>query len=250
MDPTFQLSLDALDSIMLDEINNDSCYDELLTSLIISRLNQSTSNIKNESINILENRGKSTIWEICSKFGIAEGTVLLFTSRIIVALKSLKSQTIIWPRDNYRQEVFRNSKLYLCKNQLFEENDYLLGDSAYPISNMIITPFKNPLENRQNRFNKKHSQTRIVVEQAFGRLKNRFQLLKELRTKNTKMATDLIEISLIMHNLVERLNDVWETSEDTDMHQIQYSIDFNSEISQEIKELGKIKRQNLMDIVL
>ncbi|CAI2163169.1 1666_t:CDS:2 [Funneliformis geosporum] len=73
------------------------------------------------------------------------------------------------------------------------------------------------------------------------RLKNRFQLLKELRTMNIKMATDLIEISVIMHNLVERLNDVWETLEDTDLHKIQYSsIDFNSEISQEIKELGKI----------
>ncbi|CAI2173321.1 15038_t:CDS:2 [Funneliformis geosporum] len=37
------------------------------------------------------------------------------------------------------------------------------------------------------------------------------------------MATDLIEISVIMHNLVERLNDVWETLEDTDLHKIQYS---------------------------
>ena len=51
--------------------------------------------------------GKSTVWEICTKFGIAEATVLLFTSRIITALRSLKSQAIIWPRDNYRQEVHR-----------------------------------------------------------------------------------------------------------------------------------------------
>src|SRR5438045_472202 len=41
--------------------------------------------------------GKSTVWEICTKFGIAEATVLLFTSRIITALRSLKSQAIIWP---------------------------------------------------------------------------------------------------------------------------------------------------------
>ena len=270
--------------------------------------------------------GKSTIWDISSKFGIAEGTVILFTSRIISVLKSLKSQVIIWPCDTYHQEVhngfeekqgfsnvigaldgthinlleapckinkdvyftrkrryaihlqavvdhrglftfydigypasvhdakvFRNSKLYLCKDQLFEEQDYLLADSAYPISTTVIPTFKNPLRNRQRRFNRKHSKSRIVIEQAFGRLKNRFQLLKELRTKKTETATDIIEVSLILHNLVERFNDIWESSEGTSIHQnnqIQYNVNYNSRHTRAIKELGEIKRQNLMDIVL
>jgi hypothetical protein len=360
------------------EINNGSCYDDLLISIILHRLNKKCSIIykqpksnhwyetilfnyddtrfrktlrmkqstfwkivykicnhkifqkqripveKQLAVVLYRLGGKSTIWDISSKFGIAEGTILLFTSRIISVLKSLKSQVIIWPRNTYRQEVhngfeekqgfpnvigaldgthvnlfeapsklnkdiyftrkrryaihlqavvdhhglftfydigypasvhdakvFRNSKLCLCKDQLFEEQDYLLADSAYPISTTIIPTFKNPLRNRQRRFNKKHSQSRIVVEQAFGRLKNRFQLLKELRTKKTKTATDLIEISLILHNLVERLNDVWESSEDMHQNQIQYNINYNnSRHTQATKELGNIKRQNLMDIVL
>ncbi|CAI2165339.1 8476_t:CDS:2 [Funneliformis geosporum] len=220
MDPTFQLSLDALDSIMLDEINNDSCYDELLTSLIISRLNQK----KQLAVLLYRLGGKSTIWEICSKFGIAEGTVLLFTSRIIVALKSLKSQTIIWPRDNYRQEVHRGFE---------EKRGFPNVIGALDGSHMNL--FEAPT---------------VVDHCGLFTFYDIGYPASAHDAKNTKMATDLIEISLIMHNLVERLNDVWETSEDTDMHQIQYSIDFNSEISQEIKELGKIKRQNLMDIVL
>ncbi|CAG8710521.1 691_t:CDS:1, partial [Dentiscutata heterogama] len=269
-----------------------------------------------------------TIWDICSKFGIAEGTVPLFTSRVIEALKSLKKDVIIWPRNNYRQrihmgfeemygfpnvigaldgshmnlfeapsklnkdvyftrkrryaihlqavvdhkgifinydlgypasvhdaKVFRNSSLYRCRNQLFEGNDYVLADSAYPISLNIIPSFKNPSgpdKDRQNLFNKKHSKSRVVVEQAFGRLKNRFQLLKELRTRNTKIASDLIEISLILHNLLERNEDEWdEPSEQILMHRMQYNDnDNNSQRDRAIKEAGKVKRQNLMDIVL
>ena len=34
--------------------------------------------------------GKGTVWDICTKFGIAEGTVSSFTSRVVEALKSLK----------------------------------------------------------------------------------------------------------------------------------------------------------------
>ncbi|CAB4419321.1 unnamed protein product [Rhizophagus irregularis] len=49
--------------------------------------------------------GKFIIWNIFSKFEIAEGTILLFTSRIISVLKSLKSQVIIWPHNTYHQEV-------------------------------------------------------------------------------------------------------------------------------------------------
>jgi hypothetical protein len=51
--------------------------------------------------------GKSTVWDLCSKFGIAEGTVQLFTFRITLALKSLKSYVIVWLRGDYRQEVHK-----------------------------------------------------------------------------------------------------------------------------------------------
>ncbi|CAG8677124.1 12828_t:CDS:1, partial [Dentiscutata heterogama] len=270
--------------------------------------------------------GKATIWDICSKFGIAEGTVPLFTSRVIKALKDLKKDVIVWPRGDYRQKVhkgfeemhgfpnvigaldgshmnlleapsklnkdvyitrkrryaihlqavidhrgiflnydlgypasvhdakvFRNSSLYRCRNQLFEETDYVLADSAYPISLNIIPSFKDPSgldKNQKIAFNQKHSKSRVVVEQAFGRLKSRFRLLQELRTKNTKMATDLIEISLILYNILEKNEDEWEEpSEQIVMHRMQFN-DIITRRGQAIKEAGNIKRQNLMDIVL
>ncbi|CAG8666582.1 9115_t:CDS:2 [Gigaspora rosea] len=112
---------------------------------------------------------------------------------------------------------------------LFEDNDYILADSAYPISLNIIPLFKNPSDSRQTAFNKKH----------------------KLRTKNTKIATDLIETSLILHNLLEKDGDEWEeSSERVIMYRIQYDNTNNSRKYQAIKEAGKIKRQSLMDYVL
>ena len=52
--------------------------------------------------------------------------------------------------------------------------DYLLGDSAYPLSNFLIKPFNNCENNLQTQFNITHSLHRIIVENAFGRFKNRF----------------------------------------------------------------------------
>ncbi|CAG8592823.1 13492_t:CDS:2, partial [Cetraspora pellucida] len=112
-----------------------------------------------------------------------------------------------YPASVHDVKVFWNSSLYCYRNQLFEDNDYILTDSAYPISLNIISSFKNPSDLRQTAFNKKHSKSRVVVEQAFGHLKKRFQLLTELQTKNTKIATELIETSLILHNLLERDSD-------------------------------------------
>ncbi|CAG8735431.1 44916_t:CDS:2 [Gigaspora margarita] len=142
-----------------------------------------------------------------------------------------------YPASVYNAKVFWNSGLYHYRNQLFEDN-YLLAGSAYPISLNIIPSFKNPSDSKQTALNKKHSKTHIVVECAFDRLKKRFQLLIELRTKNTKIATDLIETSLILYNLLERDGNEWEESSE---RVIMY---------QAVKEAGKIKRQNLMDYVL
>ena len=153
-----QLSLEVLDSNEFSEINNISCYDDLLMIIILYCLSnkfykqpksnhwyemilfnyddtrfRKTLRMKQSTFWIIVNKirdhesfqkqqipiekqlavvlyrlgEKSTIWDICSKFGIAEGTVLLFTSRIISAIKSLKSQVVIWSRDTYRQEVPR-----------------------------------------------------------------------------------------------------------------------------------------------
>ena len=49
--------------------------------------------------------GKSNIFEICSRFGISEGTVILYINRIIKAIISKKSLFVQWPKGEQRKLV-------------------------------------------------------------------------------------------------------------------------------------------------
>ena len=62
-------------------------------------------------------------------------------------------QTIVDHHDIAK--VFKNSSLRRYRNQLFEETDYILADSAYPPSPNIIPLFKNP-SGLEIEFNKKN----------------------------------------------------------------------------------------------
>ncbi|XP_055379496.1 putative nuclease HARBI1 [Condylostylus longicornis] len=67
------------------------------------------------------------------------------------------------------------------KRKLFNES-FLLGDSAYPLSKFLIVRYRDNgfLTDQQNRFNYIHSSTRVIIEQAFGRLKTMFRILHNL----------------------------------------------------------------------
>ena len=84
----------------------------------------------------------------------------------------------------------------------------MLGDSAYPISPFLISPFKNPSNYRQRQFNFIHSKHRVVVENAFGRLKARFKALKELSVKDLKIAIKLADCAILLHNFLELCGEV------------------------------------------
>ncbi|CAG8517100.1 7103_t:CDS:2 [Scutellospora calospora] len=231
---------------------------------------------------------KSTIWDIATRFvvrgfeqiegfpdiiGVIDGThVYLFEAPnkpnkdvyinrkrryaihvqgVVDHLGRFINYDIGWPASVHDAKVFSNSSLYTQQNNLFQDDDYILADSAYPISKWCIPSFKSPIR-RQIQFNKKHNRTRVVVEQAFGRLKNRFQFLKEIRTNDTKLATKFIDIALILHNIVEKNNDIWilpprTRSETRDI--IRFVTSQNCRCRIEKRE-GMIKRQNLIDIVL
>ena len=108
-----------------------------------------------------------------------------------------------WPGSVHDAKVYRNSFFYRNVSTFIEGWDYLLGDSAYPLSSFLIKPFINPENNLQTQFNITHSLHRVVVENAFGRFKNRFSSLKELNVKKISTAVQLTECCIILHNFLE-----------------------------------------------
>ncbi|CAG8470107.1 18359_t:CDS:2 [Racocetra persica] len=86
---------------------------------------------------------------------------------------------------------------------------YNIGWPASVHDAKIMTPFKDPQSlnaEKQKYYNTIHSKARVVIKQAFGRLKARFSFLKEMRLKDTTKETKIINIALILHNFIEKNN--------------------------------------------
>jgi len=80
----------------------------------------------------------------------------------------------------------------------------LVGDAAYPMLPFLMRPYcASRLTPKQKKFNFHHSSVRIVVENAFGRLKARWRILKRQLDVNISLAPFIIGACCILHNLCE-----------------------------------------------
>ena len=96
-----------------------------------------------------------------------------------------------WPGSVHDARVFSHSKIYkrmndgsLLPNQTITVNRvniplYLIGDSAYPLMEWLMKPFTHgtDLTAQQKTYNYRISKARIVVENAYERLKGRWHRL-------------------------------------------------------------------------
>jgi hypothetical protein len=95
-----------------------------------------------------------------------------------------------WPGSVHDNRVWRNSPPYQKVNTYFRHNEYLLGDSAFQPSRVMVPAFKKPvgrvMDPNESKFNRKLASPRIKSEHCIGLLKTRFQFLKGIRSKLTK----------------------------------------------------------------
>jgi hypothetical protein len=157
-----------------------------------------------------------------------------------------------WPGSVHDSKVLQFSEIWTNRFKLFHDQEFLLADTGYPISTWIIPPFKDTDDQQQRRFNVKHSKCRVVVENAFGRLKGRFQLLREMRAQDLKRANYLIACAVVLHNYIESQGEIWddpyyEDDSDSDGEVEDELTEWGSEIE---RALGCRRRQQLMNIVL
>lgn len=96
------------------------------------------------------------------------------------------------------------------------EELHLLGDSAYPLSNFILTPYKNygRLTRRQKEYNKCLSSARVRIENTFGIMKSRFRRLKLVENRRPDFIVIIIMSCCILHNICMDHGDVMDLDPD------------------------------------
>lgn len=98
------------------------------------------------------------------------------------------------------------------RQQLFPNEPFIIGDSAYPLCDWILCPFKNfgDLTEGQRYFNTQLSRARVIVERAFGLLKARFRRIKHFTEyRQMDFAGKLIHFCCILHNICINVGDNW-----------------------------------------
>lgn len=121
---------------------------------------------------------------------------------------------------NHDAGVLRRTSLWNSFEEGFRPfpGAVILGDSAYPLREWLMTPFRGDPEGPRGRYNRAHMKTRNSVERSFGVLKQRFTALKSgLRVRDMVFTSKLVVAAVILHNLCIMHGDVIEAQEEAVM---------------------------------
>ena len=114
-----------------------------------------------------------------------------------------------WPGSTHDSFIFRFSKVKrkLDTNNLEIKDGLILGDSGYPLTRYLMTPYQDPVSGEEHRYNKAHKCVRSSVERAIGQLKRRFPSLKYGLRVTPRKACLVISTCIVLHNIAKEIGD-------------------------------------------
>jgi hypothetical protein len=173
--------------------------------------------------------------------------------------------------------VFQISDLFQNPQRYFEDNaGYIVGDSAYGLSNYLIRSFSKVSVDKsddgsEKYFNALLSSGRVNVEHAFGIMKSRFCVLKQMAfvvgtQADHARVLNRLRAMCCLHNFLLDRNDIWElTDNEWEILEQEMNVAYEDLVgsswyqfiqppgrastlnSHRIKQAGKHKRESLKD---
>ena len=108
----------------------------------------------------------------------------------------------VWKWCKLSKEIAADQFLPELHRKIVFGGRYILGDSAFANSVWLLTPFDAPSTRSQRFFNYKHSQTRFIVEHAFGRLRWKFICLKNRMYFKIEKVPGVVQACVALYNLI------------------------------------------------
>ncbi|XP_011859952.1 PREDICTED: putative nuclease HARBI1 isoform X2 [Vollenhovia emeryi] len=128
---------------------------------------------------------------------------------------------------------------------------HILGDAAYPIREWLLIPYRDygNLSDKQRQFNKQFCATRVLIENAFGLLKNRFRQLTELDLHSVDKISKFIISCCVLHNFCIDNNDFFIFNDGIELDNQEPNYEDRGEQETLLRRLGEIKRDHLLNVL-
>jgi hypothetical protein len=129
-----------------------------------------------------------------------------------------------WPGRTHDARAFDESQFSLAmddhlvslKDEGLTDSWYVLGDSAYSQTEWMMKPYPalDPEEEGEKlTYNIYHARARVAVENAFGRLKQRWRRLFNVDCDSIETVVEWTHACMLLHNFCEMNEDLLEESE-------------------------------------
>jgi hypothetical protein len=101
----------------------------------------------------------------------------------------------------------------------------LIADSAYGASKFVLPAFKHTTaqaDARRRKFNKRYSSTRMVIECAYGRLKQRWRVLLKPQMLKVRNVVKVVTACCVLHNICDEYRCIPPPDRELEQQQRQY----------------------------